>query len=284
VQGSADGVGTAAQFYLPYDVATDASGNVYVSDTSNNRIQKFNSSGGYLLQWGEYGFGNGQFNTPLGIAAGSAGDVYIVDSNSARIQKFDGSGMFQIAWGSFGTADGEFFSPDGVAVSPAGDVYVTDRSNDRVQRFNANGGFMGKWGSSGTGDGQFHFPEGVAVDPSGNVYVSDENHRIQKFTYPSASVGSLRSAGVAVWAHPNPFNPTTLVSYSIPISGRATLRVYDTSGTLVSTLVDAYLVAGRYTARWNGIGGHGEAARPGVYFALLKSSAGASSYKLTLLE
>jgi tripartite motif-containing protein 71 len=69
-------------------VATDGSGNVYVADSSNDRIQKFDASGAFLTTWGSLGSGNGQFNFPLGVATDGSGNVYVADSGNNRIQKF----------------------------------------------------------------------------------------------------------------------------------------------------------------------------------------------------
>jgi DNA-binding beta-propeller fold protein YncE len=76
----------------------DSSGNVYVSDYSNKRIQKFDSSGNFLLKWGSEGAGDGQFTLPLGVAVDSSDNVYVTDGSAAgvgnRVQKFDSSGNF----------------------------------------------------------------------------------------------------------------------------------------------------------------------------------------------
>jgi len=69
-------------------VAIDSIGNVYVADWDNNRIQKFNTTGTYITQWGSSGSGSGQFNLPRSIAVDSSGNVYVVDENNSRIQKF----------------------------------------------------------------------------------------------------------------------------------------------------------------------------------------------------
>jgi tripartite motif-containing protein 71 len=76
------------QFYSPGDVAVDHSGNVYVPDTSIDRIQKFTSDGTYLAKWGTQGSGNGRFDYPAGAAVDGSGNVYVADTYNQRIQVF----------------------------------------------------------------------------------------------------------------------------------------------------------------------------------------------------
>jgi len=176
--GSRDG-----QFSSPAAVAVDGSGNVYVADRWNHRIQKFSSSGKFLAKWGTNGFGDGQFEQPTGIAVDGSGNVYVSDGFNHRIQKFSSSGVFLAKWGTKGSGDGQFVYPLGVAVDGSGNVYIAGHDNHRIQKFSSSGVFLAKWGTRGSRDGQFHSPAAVAVDGSGNVYVSDGfNHRIQKFS------------------------------------------------------------------------------------------------------
>ena len=168
------------QFSYPIGITVDASGNVYVTDYSNNRIQKFSSSGNFITMWGSYGTGNGQFWHPTDIAVDVSGNVYVMDQANYRIQKFSSSGNFITMWGSQGTGNGQFIEAYGVAVDASGNVYVTDYS--RIQKFDSSGNFIIAWGALGTGNGQFSDPRGIAVDASGNVYVADtSNNRIQVF-------------------------------------------------------------------------------------------------------
>jgi len=146
------------------------------------RVQKFDSNGGYITQWGSFGPGAGQFDRPEGVAVDSDHNVYVADSDNNRIQKFDSNGNPLAQWGSYGSGDGQFFTPRAVAVDSDDNVYVVDMNNHRIQKFDSDGGYITQWGSEGSGDGQFKSPEGVAVDSDHNVYVADEyNHRIQKF-------------------------------------------------------------------------------------------------------
>ena len=174
------------QFNLPYGVATDNAGNVFVVDSYNDRVQKFTSAGVYVTQWGSYGAGNGQFNSgPAGLAVDAAGNVYVVDQGNYRIQKFSSTGVYQLQWGSpvLGSGNGQFNYPTGVATDAAGNVYVADSGNNRIQKFTGSGGYITQWGGTGSGNGQLDSPSGVAVDTAGNVYVADtNNNRIQKFS------------------------------------------------------------------------------------------------------
>jgi sugar lactone lactonase YvrE len=144
------------QFNGPHGVAVDASGNVYVVDYGNSRIQKFMSNGTYLTQWGTTpGTGNGQFVNPTGVAVegrGSVyvnGNVYVADRGNHRIQVFTNSGAYLTQWGTFGTGNGQFAGPGGVAVDASGNVYVADTYNHRIQVFTRGGVYLTQWGTSG---------------------------------------------------------------------------------------------------------------------------------------
>jgi sugar lactone lactonase YvrE len=76
-------------FNNPTDLAIDSrNGDIYVVDTGNNRIQRFNAEGSFLSEFGQFGSENGSFNAPWGIAVDNQGFVYIADTMNARIQKF----------------------------------------------------------------------------------------------------------------------------------------------------------------------------------------------------
>ncbi|MEB3299740.1 MAG: carboxypeptidase regulatory-like domain-containing protein [Candidatus Sericytochromatia bacterium] len=79
----------AGYFENPTDLAVDPrNGDLYVVDTGNNRVQRFNRDGAFLSEFGGMGAGAGQFNQPSGIAVDREGYVYVADTNNNRIQKF----------------------------------------------------------------------------------------------------------------------------------------------------------------------------------------------------
>jgi len=175
------GLATTNKFAYPQAIAVDQSGNVYVTDLGNRRIQEFDNSGNFLASFGSKGSGNGQFQEPAGIAVGG-GFIYVVDNELSLVQKFDMNGHFITQWGSKGNNKGQFLLPQGIAVDSKGNVYVVDTGNSRVEKFNGNGTFLLSIGSSGLEEGQFLSPHGVAVDSLDFVYVTDTgNNRVEKF-------------------------------------------------------------------------------------------------------
>ena len=175
------------QVSKPGGIALDKEGNVWVSDTENNRVEEFSSGGTFLQKFGTLGTGNGQFNQPAGITIDSEGNIWVVDSGNDRIEKFSKTGAYLSQFGSKGTLSlGAYFtSPMGIAYSPTRSrLYVADTGNNMIRVFNMRGEFEYKLGSLAGGHGiaEFWRPAGVAVDSSGNLWVADtENARIQEF-------------------------------------------------------------------------------------------------------
>jgi len=174
-EGSGDG-----QFYLYQDhgalIAVDSAGYVYVADTRNNRIQKFNSEGLFISKWGEVGSGDGQLWLPSSVAVDHNGIAIVADMLNFRIQKFDSSGTFITKWGSAGIGPGEFSNPRAVTTDSQGYVYVADSQNDRIQKISPNGDFVSVVVNSG-----IDYPEGIAVDAQGYIYVETSESYIKKF-------------------------------------------------------------------------------------------------------
>src|ERR1043166_5434592 len=217
--GSAHGTGRDARFALPYGVATDSSGNVYVADNVNYTIRKITPAGvvttlAGLARSGGSADGTGsaaRFILPTSVATDSSGNVYVADYGNNTIRKITSAGVVTtlagLAGNHPGTADGtgsaaRFNGPYGVATDPSGNVYVADFFNDTIRKITPAGvvktlaGLAGNIGSAdGTGSAaRFYRPQGVATDSSGNVYVADtENNTIRKGFLPPPQLTILRS-------------------------------------------------------------------------------------------
>src|SRR5690348_15896559 len=84
----------SSQFHNPQGVTVDDSGNLYVVDQANNRVEKFNSVDNYLSTIGSSGSANGQLLSPTSVAVDISGNVYVTDVENYRVEKFDPAGNF----------------------------------------------------------------------------------------------------------------------------------------------------------------------------------------------
>ncbi len=239
-------------FNSPWGIAVDSSGNVYVVDSFNNCICKFDSSGIVLRKWGSEGNGEGQFKYPRGIALDSSGNVYVADTNNNRIQEFDSEGVFIKAWGSNGTGDGQFQYPYGIAVDSGGNVYVTDDNNDRIQKFDKECVFIKAWGSKGSGNSQFSAPWDIATDSSGDLYVADMvNNRIQKFNSEGVFIKSWGGNGTGDGQFQHPC--------SIAVDGSGYVYVTDVG----NKRIQKFDKEGNFQGKWGSEGsGDGQFSSP----------------------
>ena len=234
------GVGEeSGQFSEPVGITADQeSGDVYVTDRNNQRVDKFGPAEEFLFAWGwgvgdghtealqtcttdcfrgVYGSGGGELKNPQGVAvdngplSASHGDVYVMDSSNDRVEKFDSSGAFLLAFGkevnattsgdvclageacragTEGTEPGEFQMGEtgGIAVDASGDVFVGDVN--RVEEFTQGGVYVAQIAIAGAGT-----VKALAVDAGGDVYVqASELAGVHEYEASGAEVGAPRDA------------------------------------------------------------------------------------------
>jgi tripartite motif-containing protein 71 len=217
----------------------------YVADSGNNRIERFNLSGGEAMQWGTKGAELGQFNYPRGVTA-NEGEVIVSDDDNHRLEKFDPNGAFQSAAGTQGSGPGQFGFPYGVSLDAAGNVYVADDINHRVVKLTPQLGFIGAWGGFGSKPGELAFPRALASDPAGDTYVADTaNDRIEVY---DTNGNLLRTLGLSARG---PGQLTAPRGLAIDPAGR--LLASDTVGNRLETFAAGSLA---YAGQWTAAGGH----------------------------
>ena len=179
--------GSSNTFYRPTELALDSQGNIYIIDGGNQRVQKFDKDGNFLLMWGSQGPGDGQFLFQVppahygSLTVDKDGYVYVTDHFN-RVQKFDGNGKFLMKFGDTGYADGKFYTLYGVVVDDQGNIYTADWTKYEIQEFNSEGKFLQKWEVPSCQLGATPFPQNLFVDGQGQLYVTnDGGDCIQKF-------------------------------------------------------------------------------------------------------
>lgn len=146
-------------FNNPTGIAVDATGNIYVADTGNNKIKKMSSDG----TWSDIS-GTGGFNAPQGIAVDNAGTVYVTDTGNNKIKKLPSGGSWTDITGGW-----SFNSPQGIAVDSSKNLYVVDYGNNAIVKL-PNGGSWANINYSYA----FINPRGILVDASNNVCLLSE--------------------------------------------------------------------------------------------------------------
>ena len=195
------GKGTG-QLNTPRKVALDSQGNLYVADTLNHRIQKFDRSGKLLMAFGTEGGGDGQFKEPMGVTVDPQGNIYVADTWNHRIQKFDATGKFLTKW----QGQGGFWGPRDIALDGQGNVYVSDTGNKRIQKFDSSGRFLGQFGTGGAGPGQLNEPIGLAVTAQGDMFIADTNNkRVQHLDFTGKQVAEWPVGGWQTSARTEPY-------------------------------------------------------------------------------
>lgn len=231
----------------PSGVGLDGSGNVYVADTNNNRVKKFNSSGAFVANIGtQWTKANGHSNTatadgqirqPTDVAVDGSGNIYVLHYGGAngtgRIDKFNSAGVYQ-AKSSTTFSDGI----GGIAVDATPNVFAVDTKNDRVRKFATGlGAQTTSFGTSGTGDGQFTDPRGIAIDSTNRPLVVDGGtaKRVQRFTNAATPVyqakWTMDGADGANWGS-NPFGIAIDSGDNFYVSDVATMAIakFNSSG------------------------------------------------------
>jgi sugar lactone lactonase YvrE len=200
-----NGAATSASLNDPRGVAVDTSGDIFVSDTGNNRVRRVDHTTGTITTFagnGVAGFaGDGgpaksaEINAPRGLTFDAAGNLYIADTANNRVRKVDLTGHISTVAGN-GTAgfsgDGgsataaKLWGPRGIAFNALGDMFISDSNNNRIRMVDHTSQkistFAGNGVAGAAGDdfpatnAALNFPFGLAFDGAGNLYIADSGN------------------------------------------------------------------------------------------------------------
>ncbi len=126
---------TPGDFSKPTNVAVDKDGNLYVTDTLNDRVEEFDADGVFIRAFGKNGDGPGDFARPKGIAVDCDGHVWVADAMTNRLQVFTPEGDLRLVMGGFGSLPGEFKDLAAVTIDKKNRVFTSEQFEGRVQMF-----------------------------------------------------------------------------------------------------------------------------------------------------
>jgi sugar lactone lactonase YvrE len=227
------------------DVATDAAGNLYITDYGNRRIRKMSvagivttvagNGGDYYNGDGGKAVNAGLGNGPIGICVDGGGNLLFSDNGNLRkisaagqIARIAGNGSFAYSGdGGPATAAG-MVKPKGVAIDTAGNIYVADYDDNRVRKINKAGiistfagngytsepGFGAFYGDNGPAtDAELSGPTGLAVDGAGNVFIGDYNNHCVRRVDIAGVITTVAGTGVNGYSGDGgPANKATFLS------------------------------------------------------------------------
>lgn len=218
------GPATAALMGRLFGLACDAAGNIYVSDFTNNRIRKVNTSG-VISTYAGNGSGSTSGDGGPATAAGLNGpselalygnSLFIAEHNSSRVRKVDittgiittyaGTGLNGYSGDGGPATAAKISRPYGIGVDNAGNVYIPDQDTHRMRKVDTFGiitTFAGTGTSGYSGDGgpatlaKIHLADDIKCDTSGNIYFCDFlNDAVRKID-TSGIITTIAGTGIA---------------------------------------------------------------------------------------
>ena len=171
------------KFDSPKGIAVHpTTGQIFIADRDNDRIQVLNKDLTYSHSFGSAGTNPETFKDPCDVAIDSKGHVYVADYWNHAIKKFTPNGKYISMFGSFGREPSELERPTAVAIGKYDYVYICEQGSNRVSIFDDNQTFVQCFGKLGKGEEGLNGPCGVTLDSSDRLYVVDTaNDRVIVF-------------------------------------------------------------------------------------------------------
>jgi uncharacterized protein (TIGR03663 family) len=174
--------GPDSYLYGPRAVVCDVQGNIWVADTGNKRVVKFDPYGVVLGAVGGPGSEDGRLQEPVGLALDGQGNLYVADTWNQRLQVFSPAFEWLRSWPVYAWTGASVVNKPYLALDAQDNVLLTDPEGYRVLQFDADGQLVSSWGQFGGDMSSMNLPTGIVVDTLGRIYVADSaNHRVLRF-------------------------------------------------------------------------------------------------------
>ena len=170
------------QLKEPKGISADRNQNVYVSDTGNNRIVKYDATGRLLAFIGGFGWEREQFQQPMGLFVYNVMDVFVADYQNDRIVRYDKDLNWIMSFkpDAGWEAQYQFAFPKAVSLSLHGDFFIIDGEHSRIIKLNSSFVPQTSFGDYDWGKGMLSNPESIAISRQDNVFVSDSDAGVIK--------------------------------------------------------------------------------------------------------
>jgi sugar lactone lactonase YvrE len=170
-------------FFGPRGIAVDAAGRVFVADTGNNRIVRFDAAGTKQAEWGKAD-GPGRLAGPNGLALAPGGGLWVADNDHGRAVLFTPDGVFVRTFDVAGWRR-ETFSEPYLAVDAKGVVWCSVPLLGEVRGYAPDGTLLETARGKDQPEGKrFEKPSGLALLPGGRLAVADLEGRVVVITLP----------------------------------------------------------------------------------------------------
>jgi sugar lactone lactonase YvrE len=260
--GRIDGAASAARFFYPAGLTSDASGitiaehgNCDVRFISFSTLQVSTTVGFQGIPGYQNGFFQGAlFNGPTGaVYVPSRSSLFVADRLNNSIRQRTGFYVYGYAGSNLtaGFRDAQysnalFNAPSSIVADAAGYLYVADQNNHRIRKIDLNGNVTTLAGSGviGAADGvgssaQFNYPYGLTIDAAGNLYVADvDNHKIRKVT-PSGVVSTVAGSGISGFVNGPGAQARFNYPYGVAVDAAGNLYVADSQNNAIRMITPA---------------------------------------------
>jgi adhesin/invasin len=290
--GGDNGLAVNAQLNQPTAIIFDPAGNLYIADSSNNRVRRVGTDGIIVTvagngEQGSEGDGGpataAQLNNPFGLAYDSAGNLYIADAYNSKIRRVAPTGIITTyagtgtpeSTGDGGLATGATLKhPYALTVDKAGSLYLSDVAANKVRRIDQTTGVIttiaGTGGASFSGDGgpatnaELNGPTGIVFDAAGNLYLTDLNNNRVRMIDTSGVISTVAGDGSPTYTNDGDVSLNAGVGSPIDV-------VIDADGLMYVAQRDFHVirivVPTAHPSRITGVSGSGQTAAVSTAFA-----------------